>query len=167
VRDDDPQMNVRHVRTTRQPLRVLVDSRLEVNVAARIVEGGNTLVACALDPAQRAEKTGALVDLGCEVVTLAGPGGKVDLVALLAELARRGINELHVEAGSKLNGSLLRADCVDELLLYVAPTLLGDAVPLATLPAAEAIDRGVALRFQSIERIGDDLRIIARRPDRI
>lgn len=167
VRDDDPQMNVRHVRTTRQPLRVLVDSRLEVNVAARIVEGGNTLVVCALDPVQRAEKTSALTDLGCEVVTLAGPGGKVDLVALLGELARRGINELHVEAGSKLNGSLLRADCVDELLLYVAPTLLGDAVPLAALPAAEAIDRGVALRFQSIERIGDDLRIIARRPDRI
>ncbi|MCD6681141.1 MAG: bifunctional diaminohydroxyphosphoribosylaminopyrimidine deaminase/5-amino-6-(5-phosphoribosylamino)uracil reductase RibD [Burkholderiaceae bacterium] len=167
VRDDDPQMTVRHVRTTRQPLRVLVDSRLEVNVAARIVEGGNTLVVCALDPALRVEKTGALAELGCEVVTLAGPDGKVDLVALLAELARRGINELHVEAGSKLNGSLLRADCVDELLLYVAPLLLGDAVPLAMLPAAEAIDRGVALRFQSIERIGDDLRIIARRTDRI
>ncbi len=167
VRDDNPQMNVRHVRTSRQPLRVLVDSRLEVNVAARIVEGGNTLVVCALDPAQRVEKTSALAELGCEVVTLAGPDGKVDLAALLAELARRGINELHVEAGSKLNGSLLRADCVDELLLYVAPMLLGDAVPLATLPAAEAIDRGVALRFQSIERIGDDLRIIARRTDRI
>ncbi len=167
VRDDDPQMNVRHVRTSRQPLRVLVDSRLEVNVAARIVEGGNTLVVCALEAAQRAEKTSALVELGCEVVTLAGPNGKVDLRALLAELARRGINELHVEAGSKLNGSLLADDCVDELLLYVAPMLLGDATPLAALPAAEAIDRGLALRFRSIERIGDDLRIIARRPDRI
>jgi len=167
VRDDDPRMNVRHVSTPRQPLRVLVDSRLEVNVAARIVEGGNTLVVCALDPTQRAEKTSALAELGCEVVTIAGTSGKVDLPALLAELAQRGINELHVEAGSKLNGSMLREDCVDELLLYVAPTLLGEATPLAALPAAEALDRGIALRFQSIERIGDDLRIIARRPDRI
>ncbi|MCO5101297.1 MAG: bifunctional diaminohydroxyphosphoribosylaminopyrimidine deaminase/5-amino-6-(5-phosphoribosylamino)uracil reductase RibD [Burkholderiaceae bacterium] len=167
VRDDDPRMNVRHVSTPRQPLRVLVDSRLEVNVAARIVEGGNTLVVCALDPAQRAEKTSALGELGCEVVTIAGASGKVDLPALLAELARRGINELHVEAGSKLNGSMLREDCVDELLLYVAPALLGEATPLAALPAAEAPDRGIALRFQTIERIGDDLRILARRPDRI
>ncbi len=167
VRDDNPQMNVRHVPTTRQPLRVLVDSRLDVNPAARIVEGGNTLVACAIDPAARAEKSAALVELGCEVITLAGAGGKVDLPALLAELARRGVNELHVEAGSKLNGSLLREDCVDELLMYVAPMLLGDATPLAALPAPEALDRGVALRFESIERIGEDLRVIARRPDRI
>lgn len=167
VRDDNPQMNVRHVSTTRQPLRVLVDSRLEVNPAARIVEGGNTLVACAIDSAARAEKSAALVELGCEVVTLAGADGKVDLPALLAELARRGVNELHVEAGAKLNGSLLREDCVDELLMYVAPMLLGDATPLAMLPAPEAIDRGVALRFESIERIGEDLRVIARRPDRI
>lgn len=167
VRDDNPQMNVRHVNTPRQPLRVLVDSRLDVNPAARILEGGNTLVVCAIEPAQRAERTESLVELGCEVLTLAGAGGKVDLRALLAELGRRGINELHVEAGSKLNGSLLREDCVDELLLYVAPTLLGDAVPLAALPAPQAIDRGIALHYESVERIGHDLRVIARRPDRI
>ncbi|HLT28027.1 MAG TPA: bifunctional diaminohydroxyphosphoribosylaminopyrimidine deaminase/5-amino-6-(5-phosphoribosylamino)uracil reductase RibD [Zeimonas sp.] len=166
VRDDDPQMNVRHANTSRQPLRVLVDSRLDVNPAARIVEGGGTLVVCALEPQRRAEKTEALVERGCEVITLAGPDGKVDLPALLTELGRRGINELHVEAGSKLNGSLLRADCVDELLLYVAPRLLGDAVPLAALPAPRTLDGGVAWRYESVERVGDDLRVIARRPDR-
>ncbi len=166
VRDDNPQMNVRHVQTSRQPLRVLVDSRLEVNPAARIVEGGNTLVACAIEPGSRTEQTATLRELGCEVITLAGAGGKVDLAALLVELGSRGINELHVEAGAKLNGSLLREDCVDELLMYVAPMLLGDATPLAALPAPEAIDRGVALRFESIQRIGEDLRVIARRTDR-
>jgi diaminohydroxyphosphoribosylaminopyrimidine deaminase/5-amino-6-(5-phosphoribosylamino)uracil reductase len=167
VRDDNPQMNVRHVHTSRQPLRVLVDSRLEVNPAARIVEGGNTLDACALESGSRREKTAALRELGCEVITLAGVGGKVDLAALLVELGNRGVNELHVEAGAKLNGSLLREDLVDELLMYVAPMLLGDATPLAALSAPEAIDRGVAQRFHSIERIGEDLRVIARRPERI
>lgn len=167
VRDDNPQMNVRHVPASRQPLRVLVDSRLEVNPAARIVEGGNTLVVCAIEPALCGEKIATLVELGCEVITLAGADGKVDLHALLAELGRRAINELHVEAGSKLNGSLLREDCVDELVLYVAPTLLGDAIPLAALPAPAAPDCGIALRFESVERIGVDLRVIARRADRI
>lgn len=166
VRDDNPQMNVRHVRTTRQPLRVLVDSRLEVNPAARILEGGHTLVACALDEAQRARKSAELAELGCEVIALPDARGKVDLPALLRELARREINELHVEAGSRLNGSLLREDCVDELLLYLAPTLLGDATALAELPAPDALDRGISLRFHSVERIGEDLRVLARRNDR-
>lgn len=162
VRDDNPQMNVRHVRTSRQPKRVLVDSRLEVNPAARIVEGGDTLVACALEPDARREKTAVLAELGCEVVTFADARGKVDLRALLRELARRGINELHVEAGARLNGSLLREGCVDELLFYIAPMLLGDAAGIADLPEPEALDRGVALKFHSIERIGDDLRVVAR-----
>ncbi len=162
VRDDNPQMNVRHVQTTRQPLRVLVDSRLEVNPAARILEGGGTLIACALEPEGCAEKAATLLELGCEVVTLANGRGKVDLEALLRELAARGINELHVEAGSRLNGSLLSARCVDELLLYIAPTLLGDATAIADLPAPEALDQGVSMRFHSVERVGDDLRVLAR-----
>ncbi|MBN9462728.1 MAG: bifunctional diaminohydroxyphosphoribosylaminopyrimidine deaminase/5-amino-6-(5-phosphoribosylamino)uracil reductase RibD [Burkholderiales bacterium] len=167
VKDDDPQLTVRHVPAARQPLRVLVDSRFEVDPAARVLAGGGTLVACALAAPDRAAKTAVLQELGCEVITLPGARGKVDLVALLRELARRGINELHVEAGYRLNGSLLREQCVDELLLYVAPALLGNAIGMADLPAPDELEQRVALQWHSVERIGDDLRILARLPERI
>lgn len=167
VRDDNPQLTVRHVQTSRQPLRVLVDSRFEVNPAARILEGGSTLVACAVDAAKRVAKTAALEELGCEVITLPDPSGKVDLAGLLLELARRGINELHVEAGYRLNGSLLREECVDELLVYMAPTLLGNSMGLADLAPPEALEKRLVLHWQSVERVGDDLRLLARLPERI
>lgn len=167
VRDDNPQLTVRHVQTSRQPLRVLVDSRFEVNPAARILEGGSTLVACAVDAAKRVAKTAALEELGCEVITLPDANGKVDLAGLLVELARRGINELHVEAGYRLNGSLLREECVDELLVYMAPTLLGNSMGLADLAPPEALEKRLVLHWQSVERVGDDLRLLARLPERI
>jgi diaminohydroxyphosphoribosylaminopyrimidine deaminase/5-amino-6-(5-phosphoribosylamino)uracil reductase len=167
VRDDNPQLTVRHVQTSRQPLRVLVDSRFEVNPAARILEGGSTLVACAVDAAKRVAKTAALEELGCEVITLPDANGKVDLAGLLLELARRGINELHVEAGYRLNGSLLREECVDELLVYMAPTLLGNSMGLADLAPPEALEKRLVLHWQSVERVGDDLRLLARLPERI
>jgi diaminohydroxyphosphoribosylaminopyrimidine deaminase/5-amino-6-(5-phosphoribosylamino)uracil reductase len=167
VRDDNPQLTVRHVQTSRQPLRVLVDSRFEVNPAARILEGGSTLVACAVDAAKRVAKTAALEELGCEVITLPDANGKVDLAGLLLELARRGINELHVEAGYRLNGSLLREECIDELLVYMAPTLLGNSMGLADLAPPEALEKRLVLHWQSIERVGDDLRLLARLPERI
>jgi len=165
VRGDNPQLTVRHVPASRQPLRVLVDSRLQVNPAARILEGGATLVVCALEAPGRSAATAVLNELGCEVITLADARGKVDLRALLLELGRRGINELHVEAGYRLNGSLLREQCVDELLLYLAPMLLGNATGLADLPAPDGLDKRLALDWRSIERIGDDLRILARLPE--
>lgn len=167
VRDDNPQLTVRHVQTSRQPLRVLVDSRFEVNPAARLLEGGSTLVACAVDAAKRVAKTAALEELGCEVITLPDANGKVDLAGLLLELARRGINELHVEAGYRLNGSLLREECIDELLVYMAPTLLGNSMGLADLAPPEALEKRLVLHWQSVERVGDDLRLLARLPERI
>ncbi|RPH67579.1 MAG: bifunctional diaminohydroxyphosphoribosylaminopyrimidine deaminase/5-amino-6-(5-phosphoribosylamino)uracil reductase RibD [Burkholderiales bacterium] len=167
VREDNPQLTVRHVQTSRQPLRVLVDSRFEVNPAARILEGGNTLVVCAIDESVRVARTAEFSELGCEVIALPGAGGKVDLPALLRELARRGINELHVEAGYRLNGSLLREDCIDELLVYMAPTLLGNSMGLADLQAPESLDKRLVLHWQSVDRVGDDLRLIARFPERI
>lgn len=166
VRDDDPQLTVRHVQTSRQPLRVLVDSRFEVDPAARILEGGSTLVVCAIEEAKRVSRTAQLEELGCEVVTLPGARGKVDLPALMRELARRGINELHVEAGYRLNGSLLREGCVDELLLYMAPTLLGNATGLADLAPPGSLDERLVLQWQSVDRVGDDLRLLARLPER-
>ena len=160
VSADDPQLTVREVPTPRQPLRVIVDSRLETAQTARILQGGNVLIFCAeAKPAQRA----ALEAAGAEVAVLANPHCKVDLPAMLAALAQRGINELHVEAGVKLNGSLLREGCVDELLVYLAPCMLGDtAQGMASLAAMTSLQERVALAFKSVERVGPDLRILAR-----
>ncbi len=159
VRDDDPRMDVRHVETERQPLKVLVDSRLEVDLQAAIVRGGNVLVACAIENPQ---KVAELRDRGVEVVRIANDAGKVDLAALLRELAARNLNEIHVEAGFRLNGSLLREGCVDELLIYLAPSLLGDAIGMFDLEAIDDLERRTRLVFGSAQRVGDDLRLLAR-----
>jgi diaminohydroxyphosphoribosylaminopyrimidine deaminase/5-amino-6-(5-phosphoribosylamino)uracil reductase len=155
VRADDPRLTVREVDTPRQPLRVVVDSRLETPPGARVLEGGNVL----LFHGGTANKPPP----GVEAVALPDARGKVDLSAMLAELGRRGVNELHVEAGFKLNGSLLRERCVDELLIYLAPSLLGDSAQgMFDLPAVAALDERVRLAIRSIDRIGEDLRILAR-----
>jgi diaminohydroxyphosphoribosylaminopyrimidine deaminase/5-amino-6-(5-phosphoribosylamino)uracil reductase len=155
VKADDPQLTVREVRTTRQPRRVVVDSRLEIAGDARVLrDGGALLYAAAPAPAPPPN---------AEVVVLPNARGKVDLPAMLADLARREVNELHVEAGFKLNGSLLREGCVDELLVYLNPSVLGDgAQGMFDLPPFDALDARPRLRLRSVERIGDDLRILAR-----
>ena len=163
VRDDDPQLTVRDVETTRQPLRVVVDSRLETPLGARILQGTDhgapVLIVCAIEDAARAD---ALRAHGAQVLVLANAAGKVDLPALLAELARRGINELLSEAGFKLNGSLLREGCVDELLLYLAPCLIGDvAQGLFNLPALDSLDERRELEIVDLRRVGNDIRIRA------
>ena len=160
VRDDDPELTVRLVPASRQPLRVLVDSRLEIDLGAKLLKGGApVLVACAAD---NPDKESELRDRGCEILKLANAQGKVDLPALMRELAAREINELHVEAGARLNASLLREGCVDELLVYLAPSLLGDAAGMFALPPLEDLDRRTRLSFRSVDRVGADLRILAR-----
>lgn len=160
VRDDDPQLSVRDVATTRQPLRVVVDSRLEISPQARILQGGNVLVAAALEDEARAS---LLRDQGAEIVALPNPGGKVELPGLLSELGRRGIGELHVEAGFKLAGSLMREDLVDELLIYLAPCLIGDAGRgMFNLPELVDLSGRRELELRDIRMIGNDLRILAR-----
>ncbi len=160
VRDDDPQLTVREVDTPRQPLRVVIDSRLEIPLTARILAGGGVLIACAVaDETKRAR----LQDHGAEVVAIPNRAGKVELPALMQELGRRGINELHVEAGCKLNGSLISEGCVDEFLLYLAPHLLGDrARGMADLPELTDLDGRRALKIIDVRAIGDDIRIVAR-----
>ncbi len=160
VREDDPQLSVRDVACERQPLRILIDARLEVSPAARILQGDPVLIATASEDAGRAAPLRAL---GHELVVLPDAAGKVALPALLDELGRRGINELHVEAGFKLNGSLLRERCVDELLLYLAPMLVGDtAQGLFNLPALASLDHAVRLEVRDLRQLGADLRILAR-----
>lgn len=159
VRSDDPQLNVRAVACERQPQRVLVDARLDVPLSAKVLQDGCVVAAAVDDPRKAAQ----LAELGCEVLVLPNAQGKVDLQALLQELGRRGINELHAEAGMKLNGSLLREGCVDELLLYVAPMLIGDAAQgLFNLPELTQLDRAVRLTLRDVRVVGTDLRIIAR-----
>ncbi|RKP59166.1 bifunctional diaminohydroxyphosphoribosylaminopyrimidine deaminase/5-amino-6-(5-phosphoribosylamino)uracil reductase RibD [Pararobbsia silviterrae] len=162
VLGDDPQMTVRAIDTPRQPLRVLVDRNLEVPAAARLLVGAPPLVYCARDDGDAAARAQALRDRGIEVVALPNEAGKVDLRAMLLDLGARGINELHVEAGHKLHGSMLREGCVDELLLYVAPSLLGDAMPMFNLAPPATLDARMQLSFHSVDRLGDDLRILAR-----
>jgi diaminohydroxyphosphoribosylaminopyrimidine deaminase/5-amino-6-(5-phosphoribosylamino)uracil reductase len=160
VRDDDPRLTVRDVDTPRQPLRVLVDSRLEVPLAARLLDGGNLLVAAAIE--DRA-KAGRLRDRGAEVVVLPNASGKVELEDLVRELGRRALNEVHVEAGFKLNGSLVAAGLVDELLVYIAPKLLGESARgMFNLPGVERLADARRLRLTDVTRIGEDVRLRAR-----
>lgn len=160
VRDDDPQLNVRDVETLRQPLRVVVDSRLETPLTARILQGGSVLIAGAVDDAEKAAR---LRSTGAEVLILPNAAGKVELRDLLEELARRGINEVHAEAGFKLNGSLLREGLVDELLLYLAPCLIGhEASGLFNLPELTDLDGKRRLQIRDLRQIGEDIRLIAR-----
>ena len=108
------------------------------------------------------EKEAALRAAGAEIILLPNGAGKVDLLQLMQELGRRQINELHVEAGAKLNGSLIREGCVDELLVYLAPAVLGDAQGMFALPALAQLAQKYVLKFHEVTQIGDDLRILAR-----
>jgi diaminohydroxyphosphoribosylaminopyrimidine deaminase / 5-amino-6-(5-phosphoribosylamino)uracil reductase len=160
VRDDDPQLNVRELDTPRQPLRVVVDSRLETPLGARILQGGPVLIAGAVE---NPEKTALLRSTGAEVLILPNAAGKVELKDLLAVLAQRGINEVHAEAGFKLNGSLLREGLVDELLLYLAPCLIGHAASgLFNLPELTSLGGKRHLQIHDLRQIGEDIRLIAR-----
>ncbi len=156
---DDAQLSVRHIPTTRQPLRVVLDSRLRIPVDAKIFEGGQALIVTANGDDQ---KIAALEKAGTKVVVLAGLGGRVDLPGTIQHLASIGCNEVLVEAGSTLNGALLNAGLVDELVLYFAPQLLGDmARGLAQLGTLQTLDQRVELAWQDTRRIGKDLRILA------
>jgi diaminohydroxyphosphoribosylaminopyrimidine deaminase/5-amino-6-(5-phosphoribosylamino)uracil reductase len=160
VKDDDPRLSVRGVATSRQPPKVLVDSRLEVPLDARLFEDGNVLIATANDDA---EKAAVLRARGAEIIALPNEQGKVALVDLVRELGRRELNEIHIEAGMKLNGSLVASGMVDELLVYLAPSLLGErGRGMFNLPPIERLDQRIRLEFRDVQSIGDDLRILAR-----
>ena len=159
---DNPRLDVRHVVTEVQPLRVVVDSRLRLAAHARVYDPpGAALVFCAqVDAAAEA----ALRARGVEVIERPADDGSVDLLAVLQELAVRGVNELHVEAGPTLTGALVRAGLVDELLVYLAPKLLGEGRGMVDVRLTE-LSQAWPLRFESIQTIGVDLRIVARRTD--
>ena len=166
---DDPQLTVRDVAAptgqTGQPLprtaplRVVVDTHLRTPTSASILQGGCLIATASVDPI----KTAALQAAGAEIVVLPGADGRVDLDALLRHLAQRGTNEVHVEAGAQLSGSFIKADLVDELLLYMAPTLLGsDARGWFDGLNLTRLGQKIRLKFQDVRLLGPDLRIVVR-----
>ena len=157
---DNPRLDVRGVSTERQPALVLVDSALAVPLDALLFATNRpTYIYTAV---ANEEKRSALEALGATVITMPNKAGKVDLPAMLQDLGRREINELHVEAGYKLNGSLLREGLIDELLVYLAPKLMGEGMGLAQMSPLTSLAEAHALSFHAVDRIGDDLRILAR-----
>ncbi len=164
VKEDDPTLNVREVQTERQPWKIIVDSKLETPLNAKILshldQSGVILVCASLASAQAQEKAKALEGRGVEVITMANDSGKVNLPKLFAYLAQeRQINEIHVEAGFKLNGSLLREDCVDELLLYYAPFLMGEGIGMANISPLTALDLRQDWHLFDHSLFGSDLRL--------
>jgi len=161
---DDPRLDVRRVPCSRQPTLVVVDSRLETPPDAKLFLPGRTvLIYAAVRDAGREQ---ALASRGAEIVYKPGGGSsdspKVDLQAMLADLALRETNEVHVEAGYKLNGSLLREGLVDELLVYLAPTLIGQGRPMAQFGPLASLQDSLKLEFLSTAMVGPDLRLVAR-----
>ncbi len=165
---DDPQLNVRHVATTRQPLRVVLDSQLRMPLGARILhspvgnsaKGGEVVVYTATSDTK---KISAAEKAGAQVISLPAANGKVDLNAVLHDLANKGCNEVSTEAGSVLTGALLQAGLVDEMIIYLAPQLLGDmARGMAQLGELTSLDQRLDIEWHDVRHAGKDLRIVAR-----
>jgi diaminohydroxyphosphoribosylaminopyrimidine deaminase/5-amino-6-(5-phosphoribosylamino)uracil reductase len=160
VLEDNPQLNVRLPDISRQPDLVLVDSRLQTPPDARLFGGDRRVLiyTAAQDGAQRT----MLETRGATVICLPGANGKVDLKAMLHDLSGREINEIHVEAGAKLNGSLIREGLVDEFLVYLAPKLIGEGQGMAHFGPLTDLAQALPLEFKSSAPLGPDIRILAR-----
>ena len=161
VRDDDPRLDVRATPVAHPPLRVVVDSGFNTPPSARLLQvPGRTVVVGA---ATNTDRMAALQAAGADVWILPGQAGRVDLPGLIDKLSADGINELHVEAGATLNAAMLQAGLVDELLVYLAPRLLGPGRDMAALPALADLSQAADWRFEDVERTGVDIRLRLRR----
>ena len=172
VLEDDPQLNVRGLDVPRQPHLVVVDSRLDLPLTAKLLDTQGSgeqarQIWVYTATTEQQDKRAALAARGVQVIDCAGQNdqtqGKVDLAALLRDLAQREVNELHVEAGFKLNGSFMREGLVDEWLLYMAPQWLGPGQGMANLPALSQLADALTLRFHAVDRVGQDLRLLLRK----
>ena len=164
VKEDDPSLNVRDVDTQRQPVRIIIDSKLETPPAAKILQNpdqSSVIIVCAsLDTPEMQAKAKSFEECGIEVITMANAFGKVDLPALFSYLAKeREMNEIHIESGFKLNGSMLREDCVDELLLYYAPFLMGEGIGMANVGLMNSLNNRQNWQIIDQALFGPDLRL--------
>lgn len=165
VLEDDPMLDVRLADTPRQPHLVVIDSRLQTPHTARLFQPaakGLSRQIWIYHASQDAGREALLRASGAALIHMPGAHGKVDLPGMLRDLAQREVNELHVEAGHKLNGSLLREGLVDEVLLYLAPQLLGQGAGLADIGPFQSLEQAALLDFASVDRVGSDLRLLAR-----
>lgn len=164
---DDPSLDVRLGpeelgidRPVRQPAVAVVDTALRTSPEARVFDVHPGVLLLTAQPGARGAE--ALRRRGAEIVGLPAGGGGVDPGPLFAELGRRGMNEVHVEAGPTLCGALLASGYVDELLMYMAPHLLGDSARgLFSIPALASMDERVALHVTDVRHVGSDLRLRA------
>lgn len=161
VRADDPQMTVRDVETPRQPIRAVVDARFEISEDARLFDGGKVWVFVCRSDERKAER---LAGRNAEVVVMPSSAAGVDLPSLMRWLAAHEVNEVHVEAGARLTGALLETGCVDELLVYMAPMLLGEGRGMVRIPAVAALDAAERFEFIEAAPVGTDMRLRLRHP---
>ncbi len=164
VKEDDPSLNVRDVDTQRQPVRIIIDSKLDTPPTAKILQNpdqsGVMIICASLDSAEMQAKTKIFEGRGIEVIAMANAFGKVDLPALFSYLAKeREMNEIHIESGFKLNGSMLREDCVDELLLYYAPFLMGEGIGMANAGLMNSFSNRQNWQIIDQALFGPDLRL--------
>ena len=164
---DDPELTVRNLpaqyagKIVRQPLRILLDSRLDVRNEMKLLQGGNTLIITATGSEQRVAE---LSTLGAEVIRVPTEAikGKVDLPAMMKILAERPLNHIMVETGAKLNGSLLESGVVDEIVFYIAPSILGDAARgLFSMTELLRLKDKIDLKITDQRMVGADVRITA------
>lgn len=162
IKSDNPQLTVRHIETTRQPKKIVLDSQLSIPLSASLLQDESTIIFTANHHNQ--EKISQLTRLGVQVIPLPANDGKVDLRKMLTLLATDfAMNEILVEAGSNLNGALLNANLVDEIILYLAPHLLGDnAQGIFRLSELVDLKQKKTLIFEDIRTVGQDIRIVAR-----
>ena len=164
VKEDNPTLNVRDIKTERQPWKIIIDSKLETpldaNILKNVEQSGVILVCASLDSEASKAKAKTLENVGVQVIAMANAYGKVDLPKLFAYLAQeRHMNEIHIEAGFKLNGSLLREDCVNELLLYYAPFFMGEGIGMANISPLTSLAERQDWQFIDQAMFGPDLRV--------
>lgn len=163
VRADNPQLNVRHVETARPPIKAIIDTRLQIDENARIFDGGKVWV---FSSQFDRDKAARLAARNVQVIEMPANGQRVDLPAVMRWLGEHGINEVHVEAGSTLSGALLQAQCVDELLVYTAPVLLGEGLGMVRLNTLGSLAQAQRFEFIDTQSVAPDLRLRARHVER-
>lgn len=159
IQKDDPQLNIRAIFTPRQPRRIVIDTQLSILPTAKILSEGNVWI---FTTSQDNAKISILENLGTEIIVLPNINNKICLLDIIKELGKREFNEIHVEAGARLNTAFILDNCVDELLIYLAPNLLGAGYNMFNLPKLDNLDHSWSLYFYDIRQIGNDLRILAR-----
>lgn len=161
---DDPQLNVRHISTPRQPIRAVLDSQLRISPQAKIFDGDPVWIFTTIQSVAPALKQQLAVKNAQIISLLADAQGQIDLHHLMHWLAAQQINEVHVEAGATLNGAFLQAGYVDAILSYVAPVLVGVGRPMMQFPALAHLDSAPRFEFVQSKMIETDVRLLMRNP---